>query len=158
MAFAVHPDVQAGATIELLAATMRRGGADPGAIHAMARRKPDGDELRWRLTSLAVAAGARPWIIDWGERCSPAKTAPKGCLLVGMSCYGSNAPQMGAALAKLGLLPLAASGAHADFRLHEGWRFRPHTRTTSSSPTWRRPQGTCSSGKAMDDKPRASCG
>ena len=74
IAYAVHPVAKEGATIELLSATMRLAGYDPGPIASMSRLKPDGGELRWRLTPLAKAVGPRPWIIDWGQTTHPATT------------------------------------------------------------------------------------
>ena len=121
IAYAVHPVAKEGATIELLSATMRLAGYDPGPIASMSRLKPDGGELQWRLTPLAKAVGPRPWIIDWGQTTHPATTSPKGCKLVGLSCIGMEGfvspantheelypgPAMATVLDKMGLQPLA---------------------------------------------------
>ena len=93
------------------------GGADPGPIREMTRNKPDGSVLKWTMTTLMPAAGARPWLIDWGATASPALSSPKGCKLVGLSCHGRQR-QTGAMqtlLATMGLQPLAASGRAVEF-------------------------------------------
>lgn len=116
VAFAVHPT--SGASIELVAATFALEGADPGPIRSMSRRKPDGSELRWRLTALEPAAGPRPWVIDWsGAAAHPAKTSPKGCSLVSLACYGRerHTSEMRRALKAMGLQSLG-SGESVDFR------------------------------------------
>ena len=116
VAFAVHPT--SGTSIELVAATFALEGADPGPIRSMARRKPDGSELRWRLTALEPAAGPRPWIIDWtGAAAHPAKTSPKGCSLVDLVCYGRerHTGEMERALKAMGLQSLG-SGKRVEFR------------------------------------------
>ena len=115
VAFAVHPT--SGASIELVAATFALEGADPGPIRSMARRKPNGSELKWRLTALEPAAGPRPWVIDWsGAAAHPAKTTPKGCKLVSLQCRGRkrHTDEMGRALEAMGLRPLH-SGKSVEF-------------------------------------------
>ena len=73
---------------------------------------------------LRLAAGPKPFVIDWGETTHPAKTAPKGCKLVGLECHGSDAPKLGKLLrSTMGLQPLAppssaaegAAGAQVEF-------------------------------------------
>ena len=82
----------------------------------MRRRTPSGELLRWRMTALSRAEGPRPWLIDWGGSAHPATTSPAGCSLVGLTCHGARASEMGALLrGRLGLLPLGASGGAVDF-------------------------------------------
>ena len=74
-AYAVHPT--GNETIEDVVANMSRLGIDPGEIVAMSRLKPDGSELRWRLTfrsdpSSSATEGLVPFVIDWGRTLSPA--------------------------------------------------------------------------------------
>lgn len=49
-------------------------GYDPGPVHPMSRRTPDGTLLRWRLTDGGTAhpSGLVPFLIDWGESRHPA--------------------------------------------------------------------------------------
>lgn len=120
VAFAVHPLVSAGSNIEMLATTMEQEGFSPGPIHRMSRRKPDGSELNWAQTSVFLAAGARPWIIDWGDATSPAKTSPSGCRLAGLTCYVAEqhgtAVQYEHLLSRMGVQPFAASGQNIQCR------------------------------------------
>ncbi|MEV6838237.1 VOC family protein [Streptomyces sp. NPDC051133] len=52
----------------------RARGYDPGPVHAMSRRTPDGGLLRWRLTGSdrAHPSGLVPFLIDWGDSPHPA--------------------------------------------------------------------------------------
>ena len=121
VAFAVHPVASPAhaASLEVLHKAMARAGEDAGEVRRMSRMKPDGSELAWRLTPLARAAGARPWLIDWGAAPSPATTSPAGCTLVGLTCYGPDAVVMGNVLLEaMGLQPLAASGEEVKFVAH----------------------------------------
>lgn len=54
-------------------ATARGRGYDPGPVHPMSRRTPDGAVLRWRLTDNGHAhpSGLVPFLIDWGESRHP---------------------------------------------------------------------------------------
>ncbi|MGW7526717.1 VOC family protein [Streptomyces sp. NPDC054783] len=63
------PDLDAAIT------TARARGYDPGPVHPMNRRTPDGTVLRWRLTDSGHAhpCGLVPFLIDWGA--SPHPTA-----------------------------------------------------------------------------------
>ncbi len=63
------PDLNAAIT------TARARGYDPGPVHPMSRRTPDGALLRWRLTDSGHAhpSGLVPFLIDWGD--SPHPTA-----------------------------------------------------------------------------------
>ena len=47
----------------------------------MSRRKPDGEEISWRLTR-SNRTGLVPFVIDWGDTPNPATVTPTGCSLV----------------------------------------------------------------------------
>ncbi|AGS72562.1 VOC family protein [Streptomyces collinus] len=51
----------------------RERGHDPGPVHPMSRRTPDGTLLRWRLTDSGTAphGGLVPFLIDWGDSVHP---------------------------------------------------------------------------------------
>jgi|TARA_Y100000817_G_C16749184_1_gene496173 hypothetical protein len=78
-AFAIHPGP--GETIESLSDLIRSHGFDPGPVVSMSRRKPDGEEISWRLTR-AGASGLVPFVIDWGMTPNPATITPTGCSLL----------------------------------------------------------------------------
>ena len=78
-AFAIHPD--SGESIASVAEMMRSHGADPGPVSSMSRRKPDGEEISWRLTR-SNRTGLIPFVIDWGTTPNPATVTPTGCSLV----------------------------------------------------------------------------
>ena len=82
--FAVHP--VGGETIDSVAEVMRSAGYDPGPVAAMSRRRPDGVEISWRLTRAVDAPlgranpasdGVIPFVIDWGDTPTPARSAPR---------------------------------------------------------------------------------
>jgi len=80
--YALHP--APGETIEEVVERLRALGHDPGPVTAMNRVKPDGEELRWRLTLApsATAPSALPFVIDWGSNPSPARSLPSMGTLV----------------------------------------------------------------------------
>ncbi len=76
-AYAIHPT--GDETIDSVAKRMTSGGFDPGLIVGMSRVRPDGEELRWRLTygePEPPARGHLPFVIDWGSTESPARQVP----------------------------------------------------------------------------------
>ena len=103
-AFAIHP--HSPTTIEQLSGHFKFRAHDPGQVCTMSRRRPDGTLLHWRMTPLSAAAGPAPWLIDWAPAPSPAESAPKGCTLIGLRCYGPLADEAGRALEDMGLRPL----------------------------------------------------
>ncbi|MFJ9815648.1 VOC family protein [Streptomyces sp. NPDC101151] len=60
--------------LEGAVASAHARGYDPGPIHPMSRRTPDGTLLEWRLTDSGSGppAGPVPFLIDWGESLHPA--------------------------------------------------------------------------------------
>jgi len=77
--FAIHPTE--GDSIDSLAALMREGGFDPGAVMPMSRKHPDGHMVEWRLTyggePEPPASACLPFVIDWGSTPTPALSSPK---------------------------------------------------------------------------------
>jgi len=81
--FAIHPTGEE--TIETVAERLRALDLPVGPVVAMSRQRPDGIELRWRLTSNRPAnrsdnpspvTGVVPFVIDWGQTETPAKSSP----------------------------------------------------------------------------------
>src|SRR5262249_45811389 len=70
--------------IEQSAQRARDRGFDPGPVHAMSRRRPDGVLLKWRLTRHDQGPGrvAVPFLIDWGDSPHPSQASPTGGTLV----------------------------------------------------------------------------
>jgi hypothetical protein len=62
------------ADIEARVARARTLGYDPGPIEPLARRAPDGEVLRWRLT--LPYDTVVPFLIDWGRTPHPARHLP----------------------------------------------------------------------------------
>jgi hypothetical protein len=59
--------------LDAAVATARARGYDPGRVHPMSRRRPDGTLLEWRLTDgdTAHPSGLVPFLIDWGSTLHP---------------------------------------------------------------------------------------
>ena len=81
--FAIHPTGEE--TIDTVAERMRALGLPVGPVEAMSRQRPDGIELRWRLTlnrpaersdDPSLNSGVVPFVIDWGMTETPAKSSP----------------------------------------------------------------------------------
>ena len=62
----------------------RRFGYDPGPVLSMSRRRPDGTELHWRLTSPGRhSVEVVPFLIEWGnDTPHPSTTSAGGCRLL----------------------------------------------------------------------------
>jgi hypothetical protein len=71
--------------IEGLAAYWRSLDVDPGPIRSMARVRPDGVRLDWRLTQSEAREVSMPFIIDWGDTPTPATDSAHGCSIVSVS-------------------------------------------------------------------------
>ena len=100
-------------------AAARAAGYDPGEARAMRRRRPDGVELAWMLTTGGPGAGGlAPFLIDWGATPHPAASAPQGCRLVGLWGRHPQAEAVRASLAALGVeLPVEAGAVGLVARL-----------------------------------------
>ena len=74
--YAIHP--APGETIDEVAGLLRDAGHDPGPVTSMSRVKPDGEEIHWSLTRAAMreVPCPVPFVIDWGETPSPARSLP----------------------------------------------------------------------------------
>ena len=64
--------------LESMALWLKDRGAQPTAIHDMARDTPTGQQLRWRLMGVRAPGldGLMPFFIDWQDTPHPAATAP----------------------------------------------------------------------------------
>lgn len=74
--YAIHP--APGETIDDVTETLRAAGHDPGPVTSMSRVRPDGVELAWSLTRSqhTTVPAAVPFVIDWGDTPSPARSLP----------------------------------------------------------------------------------
>ncbi len=81
-------------------AAARAVGFDPGDIHSMSRRRPDGVVLEWTLTSPPLAygdgestsadiplGGVLPFFIDWGRTAHPSEAIPVGGTLLALDLF-----------------------------------------------------------------------
>ncbi|MBI4306904.1 MAG: VOC family protein [Chloroflexi bacterium] len=64
----------------------RTAGYDPGDIIPRSRERPDGELLRWKLTSHGDEhpEWLVPFLIDWGDSPHPSQSSPGGVTLVGL--------------------------------------------------------------------------
>ena len=106
-AFAIHPD--SGESIASVAEMMRSRGADPGPVSSMSRRKPDGEEISWRLTR-SNRTGLVPFVIDWGTTPNPATVTPTGCSLVSVEGTEPNSAGITELHRSLGLTSTVSEG------------------------------------------------
>ena len=72
--------------IESLAAEALAAGVDLGPVQQMARQRPDGGRLEWRLTRSPrlVGDGLVPFLIAWNPCPHPSETAPPGGRLISL--------------------------------------------------------------------------
>ena len=106
-AFAIHPDT--GESIESVAETIKNHGTDPGPVSSMSRRKPDGEEISWRLTR-SNSIGLVPFVIDWGDTPNPATVTPTGCSLVSVEGSDPHVSEISDLHQALGLITTVAEG------------------------------------------------
>lgn len=73
--------------IDACVSRARRFGYDPGPVQAMSRRRPDGTELHWRLTSPGPhPVEVLPFLIEWApDAPHPSTTSAAGCRLMGFT-------------------------------------------------------------------------
>jgi len=83
----------------------RAKGYDPGPVHSMGRRRPDGVLVRWELTDVPgdTVPALVPFLIDWGDSPHPSLTAARGATLVEFHGESPNAQPVRAALDALGV-------------------------------------------------------
>ncbi len=112
--YAIHP--RPDETLDDVVALMLDAGFDPGPVAAMSRITPEGTELHWRLTvarpDRSDAAGALPFVIDWGPTPSPARSAPTMGRLVEVRVAHPD-PGIRAVAEALGLGLVVTAGAAA---------------------------------------------
>ncbi len=89
--------------VDALVARARSAGYAPGPAASMSRVRPDGAELRWRLTAPPPPdALVLPFLIDWGSSQHPAQTSPPGVRLAGLRALHPRPEAARRALAALG--------------------------------------------------------
>ncbi len=94
---------------------MRASGVDCGAIREGARTRPDGSELRWRLTvpPQPLLGGAAPWLIEWSGAEHPSRTAPVGCRLSWLEVMHPEPTRVRTALDAIGMPQVRVKQARA---------------------------------------------
>ncbi|WP_440071593.1 VOC family protein [Streptosporangium sp. OZ121] len=96
--WAIHP-----ADLDAAVARARERGYEPGEIHPMSRRTPEGELLEWRLTSSPddTGDGLVPFLIDWGTTAHPAE---RGLPVVELTSLTARHPDPAAVAADLAAL------------------------------------------------------
>lgn len=91
--------------LESLAGRMSALGIRVGPILRGARTRPDGSELRWRLTDPRATGpeSMMPFFIDWGESPHPAQSAARGLKLLEFRVEHPDAERLAGAFDALGL-------------------------------------------------------
>lgn len=89
--------------LDAVVASATRHGIDLGRVLDGSRRRPDGVQLAWRLTSAAVMPvdGLVPFFIDWGSSPHPARSAAMGATLVDLRAEHPDADRVQAMLRAL---------------------------------------------------------
>ncbi|MFC7404601.1 VOC family protein [Georgenia alba] len=97
--WAAHPPSVARAL-----AAARDAGLDLGEPYDGARRTDDGTLLQWRLTpNFVEPSGVVPFLIDWGETVTPARTIGPRLTLASLSATHPDPERIGAVLAAIGV-------------------------------------------------------
>ncbi|MCT9075480.1 VOC family protein [Streptomyces fulvoviolaceus] len=89
--------------LDAAVATARARGYDPGDIHPMTRRRPDGTLLEWRLTDgdTQHPSGLVPFLIDWGSALHPSASGLPVTPLLSLSATAPDPDEIRALLATL---------------------------------------------------------
>lgn len=106
------PDLDAA-----VAAALARG-YDPGPVHPMSRRRPDGTLLKWRLTDgdTAHPSGLVPFLIDWGTTPHPTTSDLPTTPLLSLSATAPEPDELHPLLGAVGTdLPLTAGPVGLSF-------------------------------------------
>ncbi|MGW9113871.1 VOC family protein [Microbacterium sp. NPDC055683] len=111
-AYAVHP-----ADIDETVAAARARGYDPGDVHDLSRRKPDGTLLEWRLTRGEGRRLDVPFLIDWGTTEQPGLSDIPAIELLSFERVEPDPEPLRAVLTALGHGADVVEGAPAGFRL-----------------------------------------
>jgi hypothetical protein len=111
--WAAHPGSVSAFAEKLRAAGIKFEGPTPGA-----RKRPDGQLLKWQTVSLAdTASGLLPFFIEWSQdSVHPSVDAPKGCTLLSFAAETPDPETRAATLRTLGLDLPVKKGEHP--RLH----------------------------------------
>ena len=94
---------------------MRAAGVDCGTTRDGTRTRPDGAELRWRLTvpPQPLLGGAAPWLIEWSGAEHPSRTAPVGCRLSWLEVMHPEPTRVRRALDAIGMPQVRVKQARA---------------------------------------------
>lgn len=105
--YAVHP--APGETINEVVELLRAAGHDPGPVTSMSRVRPDGVELAWRLTrgQHTDVPAPLPFVIDWGDTPSPARSLPSMGRLIELRVDHPDGPTRAVAEAMAGAVDQA---------------------------------------------------
>ncbi|MDQ1049518.1 catechol 2,3-dioxygenase-like lactoylglutathione lyase family enzyme [Streptomyces sp. V4I2] len=100
------------ADLDATVAAARAQGYDPGSIHPMSRRRPDGTLLEWRLTDgdTAHPSGLVPFLIDWGSSPHPSASGLPVTPLLELSATAPDPDEIRPLLAALGTWLALAPG------------------------------------------------
>ncbi len=91
--------------IDQCVARARRFGYDPGPVQSMSRRRSDGTELHWRLTSPGPhPVEVLPFLIEWARDAPhPSTTSVSGCRLLSFTGAHPEPDAVAAMLRALGV-------------------------------------------------------
>ncbi|MEU6371948.1 VOC family protein [Streptomyces sp. NPDC046909] len=89
--------------LDAAVATARARGYDPGDVHPMSRRRPDGTLLQWRLTDgdTQHPSGLVPFLIDWSGTVHPTASGLPTTPLLSLSATAPDPEEIRALLATL---------------------------------------------------------
>ncbi|HET9886973.1 MAG TPA: VOC family protein [bacterium] len=91
--------------LEAVVTRARESGIDLGSVQSRGRLRPDGVELKWKMTDPLAPRwdGIIPFFIDWGDTPHPAATSVQGGELLRMSAVHPRAKEARAILQALNL-------------------------------------------------------
>lgn len=89
--------------LDAAVASARARGYDPGSVHPMSRRRPDGTLLEWRLTDgdTQHPSGLVPFLIDWGSALHPSASGLPVTPLLSLSATAPDPDEIHPLLAAL---------------------------------------------------------
>ncbi|WP_436757706.1 VOC family protein [Streptosporangium sp. V21-05] len=105
--WAIHPD-----DLDAVVARARERGYEPGDVHPMSRRTPEGELLEWRLTSSPddTGDGLVPFLIDWGSTAHPAERGLPVVELTSLTAFHPDPATVAGYLSALGTELEVAAG------------------------------------------------
>lgn len=90
------------ADLDAALAAVRAAGVDFTPAFPMAREKPDGSELSWRLAMPSGHDGVMPFLIEWGEGVEhPSSSLASGCVIESVGGVHPDGERIATALAAL---------------------------------------------------------